>query len=1077
MRVESHNELGAGPLIVLQGADPAPLVDQRLSRILAQTLDLSDGSDALASLAGSTDPHVGPTRSSLLAPIRVRPGMRVLELGCGAGALTRGLADRGARVTAVEPSIAMARLAADRTRDLSEVRILAAPVATWARSRPGTGDRHDMVVVAPIGSGTLAGTAPIGPDELLPIATQVLEPEGALVVAVSNPLGIAALAGAPTAVLPPIELSSGLSGISPSPWTMTGARLTEQLASLGLGEQVVFAVFPDLVAPQVMLTAALLESAEGQRLAKAFMRDVARLPDGAGLRSDPRRLAHVAMGSGLGLALASSVLVVASRSRAMLDATVKPGHLFVLPSPVKGARWRRTRVLLGGPGSWNLGPLDPGSVTEVVDGPLRMRDVSSRVVIGTNAEDLLVESLLAEGLDGVRSSALLAAWWTAARSIASVPDDGGWQFDVGPRNFVIDDDGAWHFVDRELSVLERPPEDVHAWRAMVFLITDRIIPFGVIPGVPPALTVREATTLLLDRIGVPVVDGGEERWIAFESEVQQRIRPAVPSARHEADALRTICGWRLDRTLAGTSADQLRSLADQVADLQGRLGIMADALTVAEARAEQAETVAAAADMRAETATTRYWETQRLHGEAEARARLAEDTLLRLAEQAREQDSRPRPREPLGPRLHPALGKAQGFIGRARAGRTPDAGFDGDWYRARYPDVGRSGMDPWRHWRQHGADEQRDPGPWFSTAWYLATYPDVAAAAIDPLAHYRRFGRTEGRHPAQPVVDGDPPPPDIVDALTGQRLLAIYDVDPPAATNEALSRYPGHEPPVRPSQLPIDAADPRAITLQGRRARAYGFDGLCFQSRWQDRGPYEVLSWLARRDADVGPFVIWWVNAGSELDRERTVAILRALAGPRSLRDEGRPVLVLDGQAGWVAALARSVRVLAGEQQMPVPRVLAVRPPIPDPALATVIDGWVRGQPDRSLMEHLDRQVLAPADDVLVVDHAAVWPVLSFPSDGLGDVPVVLSGWDETRAPGTARPIVIDLVTADSYGRWLASELDRSRSGPLGGLVLVDGWNRWAVGASLVRDQGRGPDLLATTRAVRLRLPEGPVTP
>ncbi len=83
------------------------------------------------------------------------------------------------------------------------------------------------------------------------------------------------------------------------------------------------------------------------------------------------------------------------------------------------------------------------------------------------------------------------------------------------------------------------------------------------------------------------------------------------------------------------------------------------------------------------------------------------------------------------------------------AGPTRPALFDGDWYLARYPDVGRAGVDPWTHWRDHGWKEGREPCPLFNAGTYLEQHDDVAAAGIDPLIHWTESGRREDRDPSR----------------------------------------------------------------------------------------------------------------------------------------------------------------------------------------------------------------------------------------------------------------------------------------------------------------------------------------
>ena len=74
--------------------------------------------------------------------------------------------------------------------------------------------------------------------------------------------------------------------------------------------------------------------------------------------------------------------------------------------------------------------------------------------------------------------------------------------------------------------------------------------------------------------------------------------------------------------------------------------------------------------------------------------------------------------------------------------------FDASWYLSQYPDVGRAGIDPLKHYLQHGAAEGRDPNPYFDTDWYLSHNPDVAEAGINPLIHYLRHGAIEQRDPS-----------------------------------------------------------------------------------------------------------------------------------------------------------------------------------------------------------------------------------------------------------------------------------------------------------------------------------------
>ena len=120
--------------------------------------------------------------------------------------------------------------------------------------------------------------------------------------------------------------------------------------------------------------------------------------------------------------------------------------------------------------------------------------------------------------------------------------------------------------------------------------------------------------------------------------------------------------------------------------------------------------------------------------------------------------------------------------------RDPHPLFQTRWYRTRYRDVGRSGINPllhylavggpqglWPneffdpsyylkqapsltddanavknpllHYLLKGARQGRNPHPAFDTNWYLMAHPDVAASGMNPLVHFLLQGRLEGREP------------------------------------------------------------------------------------------------------------------------------------------------------------------------------------------------------------------------------------------------------------------------------------------------------------------------------------------
>lgn len=70
--------------------------------------------------------------------------------------------------------------------------------------------------------------------------------------------------------------------------------------------------------------------------------------------------------------------------------------------------------------------------------------------------------------------------------------------------------------------------------------------------------------------------------------------------------------------------------------------------------------------------------------------------------------------------------------------------FDRDFYLEAYPDVSKAGVDPLRHYHQHGWREFRQPSLLFDTRHYFLTYLAPQGQLEDPLAHYLREGRAGG---------------------------------------------------------------------------------------------------------------------------------------------------------------------------------------------------------------------------------------------------------------------------------------------------------------------------------------------
>ena len=95
-------------------------------------------------------------------------------------------------------------------------------------------------------------------------------------------------------------------------------------------------------------------------------------------------------------------------------------------------------------------------------------------------------------------------------------------------------------------------------------------------------------------------------------------------------------------------------------------------------------------------------------------------------------------------------------VPRAQAGRRDDYQiikecgiFDAEFYLESYPEVAAAGMDPVRHYIDHGAKERRNPSPFFNTGYYIENNVDIARAGMNPLTHFCEYGWRELRAPSE----------------------------------------------------------------------------------------------------------------------------------------------------------------------------------------------------------------------------------------------------------------------------------------------------------------------------------------
>jgi O-antigen biosynthesis protein len=297
--------------------------------------DVTAGSTELSALVRTweTAYHFSPARLGLLAPLRIAPGLRVVDLGCGSGVLSRALGEAGASVLGIEGVPDRAAAARERCRDLADVRIVS---STLADGLAGEG-RFDLALVC----GVLEYN---DPRTLLPAVVDSLSDTGVVVLAIENQLGLRYLLGGVEDHHDKAWVGlTDYPGAKQSPRTWTRRTLHDLLAGAGLSAQRWLLPYPDYKMPRVVLDETAFRY--GPELVEKLVRDPLQGSFGGNDAAVCGRISHrLAMAEGVGPVVAPSFLVVAARSPEALANVVEPGLAWLI-SGTRRPVWRRTRKL------------------------------------------------------------------------------------------------------------------------------------------------------------------------------------------------------------------------------------------------------------------------------------------------------------------------------------------------------------------------------------------------------------------------------------------------------------------------------------------------------------------------------------------------------------------------------------------------------------------------------------------------------------------------------------------------------------------------------------------------------------
>lgn len=500
--------------------------EERLAQIVGAATDLSSMSEELASRATDwgTEYSLDPSRANILRGLDLRPDMRVLEIGCGNGPITRYLGETCAVVDSVEPMPARARVARLRTRDLPHVEVCVGTLDD-VPAEPV----YDLVVVIGVLEYVGGGTA--DPEPYLRFLRQchaVLKDGGALALAIENPLGAKYLAGAvEDHTNRPFDSLERYVLTSPAR-TFPRRTLQAMLTQAGFSPEFLGA-FPDYKLPRVLMADELLRRASGLAVGMPRFPSPDYLVPRLQL-ADEALLWSTLVESGVGEHFANSLYALAGKG-APADLWPQDRLAVMFSSERRTPYVVRAEVRAEDDGLVVTRRAVGGGTDADIRHEPKPREA---VVSGTEMVHALVR-------DRAGRPDLLRRWAALLPS-----DDEEWlPVDLVPHNVLVTADGQLVAIDQEWHV-RGTTRDSLLTRGL-FNGALKMAQATRQPELAPWVTVEDAVRAMATDIGLDLTDELVERFVVDEARFQSAVSPladrSVEEARAEAESdLRHI--WR-----------------------------------------------------------------------------------------------------------------------------------------------------------------------------------------------------------------------------------------------------------------------------------------------------------------------------------------------------------------------------------------------------------------------------------------------------------------------------------------------------------------------------------------------------
>lgn len=287
-------------------------VEHRIEQIVRSAKDLSVLSSELRSHCTDWPSmyHLSGVRANILRPFESDLNGHILEVGAGCGAISRYLGESGANVLALEGSLRRAAIARLRTHNQPNVTVVSEQFDQFRIDQ-----KFDVItLIGVLEYASLFATAEHPALTMLEHVRSLLKPNGKMIIAIENQLGLKYFAGAPEDHLgQPMYGIEGRYQID-EPQTFGRGFLSEMIHQAGFAKSEFLMPFPDYKLPACILTSEGLNAPDfdAVELACQSITKDPQLPERT-LFSLERAL-PVVFRNGLAADLANSFLIIAANS-------------------------------------------------------------------------------------------------------------------------------------------------------------------------------------------------------------------------------------------------------------------------------------------------------------------------------------------------------------------------------------------------------------------------------------------------------------------------------------------------------------------------------------------------------------------------------------------------------------------------------------------------------------------------------------------------------------------------------------------------------------------------------------------